>query len=155
VTVNSVGVGRWDPFELPTHQFKRAQLDEEKLNKLGVLIRSIIPKLPMARDWTQFSEKNNLEAQSIDCLIIDAFCSNAGTIPNPVEATTTEVGCGILERSQHLWPRNTRAAKLAKLLGCAVMCVSEYLDGGFKHSAGIVSSPFMSFPTDLTIMTAE
>ncbi|EPS26187.1 hypothetical protein PDE_01123 [Penicillium oxalicum 114-2] len=58
--------------------------------------------LPIARDWTQFAEKHNLDTQSIDRLIVDAFCSNAGTIPNPVKTTTTELECGILLRSQYL-----------------------------------------------------
>lgn len=149
VTVNNLGVSRWDPFELPTHQFKRAQLDEEKLEKMRMLIRSAIPKLPMARDWTRFAEKHNLDAQSIDCLIVDAFCSNAGTVANPVEATTTELGCGVLARSQYLWPKNTPAAKLAKLIGCAIMCVSEYIDGGFKHSAGILNKKMASALTEV------
>lgn len=143
--MSSLGVSRWDPFELQPYQFRRAQLDEEKINRMRTLIDLAIPKLPIASDWTVFARRHSLEAKSIHSLIVDAFRSNAAAIPNPVETTTTDFGCGILERSQYLRSRNPRAAKLAKLIGCAVMCISEYIDGGFKHGAGIVSPPFYFF----------
>jgi hypothetical protein len=155
VAVTSVGISRWDPFELQPHHFKRALLDEEKINRMRTLIGLVIPKLPIASDWTSFSRRHCLEAKSIHSLIVDAFRSGAAAIPNPDEATTTDIGCGILERSQYLKLRNPRAAKLAKLIGCALMCISEYLDGGFKHGAGIASPPFTLLSLHLTSITAE
>lgn len=155
VAVSSLGVSRWDPFELKPYHFKRAQLDEKKLNRMHTLIHSAIPKLPIARDWTVFARRHKLQVKDILSLIVDAFRSNAAAIPNPIETTISDFGCGILERSQYLRAKNPRGAKLAKLVGCAVMCISEYIDGGFKHGAGIVSSFVLFLCFGLTSITAE
>lgn len=151
VTVSSIGISRWDPFELQPYQFRRAQLDEGKINRMRTLIRLTAPKLPIASDWAVFARRHNLEAKGIHLLIVDAFRSNAAAIPNPIETTITDFGCGILERSKYLRSRNPRASKLAKLVGCAVMCISEYIDGGFKQGAGIVRPPifYFCFQSDL------
>lgn len=144
MTVTGIGIGRWDPFELQTHLFKKAQLDDKKSKQIRELILAAMTTLPKATDWIKYAEKHCFEAESVDLVIVDAFCSDAAPKPNPVKTTITEFGCGLLERSQYLYSKNLRAAKLAKLLGCAVMCVSEYLEGGFKQSAGIVRFPFTS-----------
>lgn len=144
MTVTGIGIARWDPFELQTHHFKKAQLDDKKSKQIRELILAAMTMLPKATDWTKYAEQNCFEAESVDLMIVDAFCSDATPMLNPVKMTITEFGCGLLERSQDLYSKNLRAAKLAKLLGCAVMCVSEYIDGGFKQSAGIVWFPFTS-----------
>jgi hypothetical protein len=136
--VSSLGISRWDPFELQPPQFKKALLDEGKIGKLRTLIRLARSKLPIAKDWASFSQKHSFDAQSIHSLINESFYSDAAAFPSPAGITTADFGCGILERSYYLQSRNLRAAKLAKLVGCAVTCIAEHIDGGFKHGAGIV-----------------
>lgn len=143
MAVSSIGISRWDPFELQPPQFKKALLDERKINKMRTLIRLVISKLPIAKDWASFSQKHSVDAQSIHSLINETFHSDAAPIPSPAGITTADFGCGVLERSQYLQSRNSRAAKLAKLVGCAVMCIAEHIDGGFKHGAGIVRLLFI------------
>lgn len=143
VTVDGQGIGRWDPFELQNHHFRKAHLDDEKSKKIQDLILAAKSILPKSTGWTEFAEKHSFDAESVDAVIFDAFCSDAAPKPNAMKEPITEFGCGLLERARCLDPRNVRATKLAKLLGCAVMCVSEYLEGGFKHSAGNVS-PYLN-----------
>lgn len=141
--MTGIGISRWDPFELQTHHFKKAQLDEKKSKQIRDLILAAVTMLPKATVWTKFAKEHDFNVESLDNVIVAALCSDAAPMPNPVEMTITDFGCGLLERSRYLYSKTPRAAKLAKLLGCAILCVAEYIEGGFKHSAGIVSLPFI------------
>jgi hypothetical protein len=140
VSVNTLGVDRWDPFELQRHHLKKAILSSDKLHNIQKLISMFILKLPTAVEWEKFAYDNELMSENIRELLLEALCSDVATVPSPVESTLAEFGCALLERSRYLLAKNMRAAKLAKLFGCAIMCIVEHLDGGLKQSAGDVSS---------------
>ncbi|KAJ5537511.1 hypothetical protein N7494_006990 [Penicillium frequentans] len=139
VTVTGVGIGRYDPFEIQPHHFKNAQLDENKSKQIIDIICAARSVLPKAVDWSRYAQEHSFDAESVDKVIVEAFCSDASSNPDPIRMTVTDLGCGLLKGSRRLKSKNLRAAKLAKLLGCAVMCVSEYIEGGFKQSAGILN----------------
>ncbi|CEL01174.1 hypothetical protein ASPCAL00763 [Aspergillus calidoustus] len=95
-----------------------------------------ILRLPTAVEWEKFAYDNELKSENIRELLLEALCSDVATVPSPFESTLAEFGCALLERSRCLLAKNMRAAKLAKLFGCAIMCIVEHLDGGLKQSAG-------------------
>ena len=79
--------------------------------------------------------ERELGPDHISLLLLEAFHFNIDPVLDPVKNSITEFGCAILERSQRLLPTNLRAGKLVKLLSCAIMCISEYNEGGFKQEA--------------------
>lgn len=87
VPINSLGVGRWDPFELQRHHLKKAILTSDKVRNIHELISKTTLKLPTASEWETFASKNDLRAETIRGLLFEALCSDVASVPSPIRST--------------------------------------------------------------------
>ena len=93
-----------------------------------------------AAKWTAVVQSRDLGRNHIRSLLLEVFQSHVGLVLDPVKNSVNWVWLYYSLEISAPFAHQSEAGKLAKLLGCVIMCISEYNEGGFKEGAGKVGA---------------